>query len=41
MFKKRAGQIADLASTIFDGIEKAKKKREDKLLKKLQNSIEK
>jgi hypothetical protein len=32
MLKKRERQIADLTSTIFEVIEKEKKKREDKLL---------
>ena len=41
MFKKRQGQIANLTSTIFDAIEKAKKKRETKIMNKLHKSIDK
>lgn len=41
MFLKRQRQIQELSDSIFEGLEKAKLKREDKLLKKLRKTIDK
>jgi hypothetical protein len=41
MFCKRHQQIDALTSSIFDCIEKAKRKRQAKLVSKLERSIEK
>lgn len=41
MFQKRQKQIETLTKTIFESLEKAKQKRETKMMQKLKKSIEK